>query len=52
MVRNIIVHDFTIDLQNRKDAKLYSKATLGLKEDEKYDLYKEIFKNSAWNFTL
>ena len=39
MVRNIIFHDLPIDLQNHKDAKIYSKATLGLKEDEKYDSY-------------
>ena len=45
MERNIGIYSHTLELQNHEYAKLYHKATLGVKEDEKYDLSKEKIEN-------
>ena len=45
MSRNISIYARPLDLQNQEYAKLCHKAILGIKEDEKYDLYKEKIEN-------
>ena len=45
MSRNISIYARPLDLQNHECAKLCHKAILGIKEDKKYDLYKEKIEN-------
>ena len=52
MARNISTHARPLDLRNHEDAKLYHKATLGLKEDEKYDLSKDKIENFCMELRL
>ena len=51
MTRNISIYVCSFDLQHNEDDKLCHNATLGIKEDEKYDLSKEKLKTSAKLFS-
>ena len=52
MACNISIYSRTIDPQNHKDAKIYHKATLGIKYDDKYGLSKDKIENFCMELRL